>query len=504
MGGLVSFCLAFPWQGKSSGIRETEIRSLAVGRLNPKIAFAGTNSAIYKTEDGAKTWQEVFRVSGSLRKVNFLVFESENSKIIYAATDNGLYASTDEGKNWKNIFQGIGNLENICLNLALCENKIYLATRKGLFFSFNKGKTWQRASGTIGQLEISCVALNGNEIYLATPEGLYKSQDNAKSWEKIFALSIPQATEAAQEFDFEIDSELKVSSIRFIAASPDEPEKIYLATNRGIFFSLDSGLTWQRFISNGLIDTDIQHIFIAAKAKNIFCATKNGVFEFKQDRWVSLYQGLTANIVNFISQDNLGNVWLATDKGVFKTEEQVVMLTQNQKSPEILDNFKNEPSIQEIQNRAIEYAEVSPQKIQSWRRRAASKAWLPTVSAGLDRSATELFHWDSGLNPDALVRGRDFYDWDVSVSWNLGELIWNDDQTSIDSRSKLMVELRDDILNEVTRLYFERRRLQAENLLSPPQDKKEEIERNLRLAELTASIDALTEGYFSSELKKNK
>ncbi len=68
----------------------------------------------------------------------------------------------------------------------------------------------------------------------------------------------------------------------------------------------------------------------------------------------------------------------------------------------------------------------------------------------------------------------------------------------------LVVELRDDILNEVTRLYFERRRLQAEILLSAPLDKKEGTEKTLRLAELTASIDALTGGYFSRELERNK
>ncbi|MFH1767939.1 MAG: hypothetical protein ABH858_02100, partial [Candidatus Omnitrophota bacterium] len=87
--------------------------------------------------------------------------------------------------------------------------------------------------------------------------------------------------------------------------------------------------------------------------------------------------------------------------------------------------------------------------------------------------------------------------------WNMGELIWNDDQTSIDTRSKLMVELRDDIMNEVTRTYFERRRLQIEILTSPPRDLKVSLEKELRLQELTADIDALTGGYFSEQLENN-
>jgi hypothetical protein len=63
-----------------------------------------------------------------------------------------------------------------------------------------------------------------------------------------------------------------------------------------------------------------------------------------------------------------------------------------------------------------------------------------------------------------------------------------------------MVQLRDDVLNEVTRIYFERRRLQVEMLLSPPERVEDKIEKELRLQELTASIDALTGGFFSEKL----
>jgi hypothetical protein len=86
----------------------------------------------------------------------------------------------------------------------------------------------------------------------------------------------------------------------------------------------------------------------------------------------------------------------------------------------------------------------------------------------------------------------------------LGELVWNNDQTSIDTRSRLMVQLRDDVLNEVTRLYFERKRLQAELLHSPPQGVMEKVEKELRLQELTADIDAITGFYLSMRLERAK
>jgi phosphoribosylaminoimidazole (AIR) synthetase len=67
-----------------------------------------------------------------------------------------------------------------------------------------------------------------------------------------------------------------------------------------------------------------------------------------------------------------------------------------------------------------------------------------------------------------------------------------------------IAKLRDKVLSEVTRLYFERRRVQVEMLLSPKRDTMGQVKQQLRLMELTASIDALTGGAFSQALKRIK
>ena len=60
-----------------------------------------------------------------------------------------------------------------------------------------------------------------------------------------------------------------------------------------------------------------------------------------------------------------------------------------------------------------------------------------------------------------------------------------------------MVELRDDILDEVTKLYFERIRVKAELDSLAIEDRKKRFDRELKIQELTASLDALTGGSFS-------
>ena len=66
-----------------------------------------------------------------------------------------------------------------------------------------------------------------------------------------------------------------------------------------------------------------------------------------------------------------------------------------------------------------------------------------------------------------------------------------------------MVELRDDILDEVTKLYFERIRVKMEINNLTIEDNRKRSEKELKLQELTASLDALTGGYFSAHIPIN-
>ena len=154
---------------------------------------------------------------------------------------------------------------------------------------------------------------------------------------------------------------------------------------------------------------------------------------------------------------------------------------------------------------AIDYAEVSPEKIRRWRSGARWKALLPRLSLGFGESrddkleiytsSTRSYHYAAPKEVDS--------GWDVDLIWDLSDLVWNDAQTNIDVRSKLMVQLRDEILEEVTRLYFERKKLLAEMAGADAADDPKLREKSLRVEELTAHIDALTGGRFSESLKSH-
>ena len=493
------------WHKASSGIKDIKIKSISFDKDNPLFGYVGSDRAIYKTEDAGKYWKEVLGIRGHDTGVNFLLIDPFDSKVVYAATENGLYRSNNKGKSWQKVFRGKNAQQRNCLSVSLNKEDIYLGTKSGLFISRDKGRAWFRHSGEVANLEIASIALLDNLVFLATSDGVFRSEDLGENFKKVY--SVFGHEENSEDETDDNDDENGISKIRQIIFNGLNNKKIYLASDEGVFISLDDTKSWQRLPAAGLISSSINSIqFINSR---LFAATDKGVFEFDGSSWHQIYQGLIAKRINFLCRDAKGNLWAATDKGAYKIDFHIGNLEANDKiitTKRLIDNFKDEPSVRQIQQRAIKYAEVHPEKISGWRRSAMLAAFMPTLSLSYDKNVYGSGSTNTADSTEPKRYGTAYVgprDWGIDLSWNLSELLWNPDQTSIDSRSKLMVELRDDILDEVTRLYFERRRLQIEGLLTPPSDTQAMVERDLRIDELTASIDAFTGGYLSRMIEEN-
>lgn len=495
------------WQPINVGINELTLRCLAIDPNNPNTIYVGGERGIYKTTDGGKYFKCVLILSSS-EKVNFITINPKNSQIILAATKNGLYESKNSGKNWQKIFRGTGELESHMLSLAINPRNtknIYLGTMKGLFISRDQGRSWHKNGAFFSHYPVLFITFSpqGKIIYTSTTEGVYKSTDEGKNWQKIYVSQNKEIEFANGDTDIDTDAEYSINTgqaVKNIAFS-DEKNKIFLSTFSGVLKSSDAGATWHNLTQTGLLNSEVN--FMTFFNKSLYAATQNGIFKFLDDKniWEETYSGMTAKKVLFLaSADKI--LFAATDKGLFKLTD----LNPSAQKPITL--FNNEPTILEVHKAAVKYAEVDPKKIEMWRLAARHKAWLPKFSIGVDRDVDKSLHVDTGGagNPDFYISGPPDVSksWDVSLSWDFGDLIWNSAQTSIDSRSKLMAELRQDVLDQVTKLYFERERLKSQISLILPVDQSTKIEQEIRLAELTASIDALTGGYFSEEIKKRQ
>jgi hypothetical protein len=84
----------------------------------------------------------------------------------------------------------------------------------------------------------------------------------------------------------------------------------------------------------------------------------------------------------------------------------------------------------------------------------------------------------------------------LTLSWDFGDAAFHPEEIDVSRESRAVIELRDDVLDEITQLYFERRRTLPQ-IAALDADSPEAEPLQQRAAELAAGLDAWTGGWFS-------
>lgn len=482
-----------------------EVLGVRVALVEPeqgRVIYLGAEKGVYKSSDAGGEYRSVLIPRGQSRRVNFLLFEALRGGRIYVATGNGLYLSSNQGRSWKRIFKGASIRERDCTTVDTSGGSLYLGTKSGLFISDNQGRTWYKLKGKLGDSEISGIAHNKEGyIYVSSSDGVFRGGGETGTWERIFTpIGMPEERPSEESYT---DEEEETIEIRQVITGGEIDTEVFLATSSGVYRSKNRGTDWERLTEYGLLSQEANYLLIGSDSV-LYAVCGSGVFKYGEDRWYELSLGLAAQKIFSLSMDQKGNLYAACDKGLFKAEKRVTEAPPG--AGYISFYSQGEPEIKEVQEMAIKYAEVEPEKIMRWRKLAAKRAWLPRVTVEMDRDnnqTTSASIWGSSAGryftgPDDQTAYRN-HNWGVSCTWELGDLIWSGDQTSIDVRSKLMVQLRDDILDEVTKTYFERLRVKMELDNLSIEQRSKRMQKELKLQELSASLDALTGGCFSAE-----
>ena len=178
---------------------------------------------------------------------------------------------------------------------------------------------------------------------------------------------------------------------------------------------------------------------------------------------------------------------------------------------DVLGHFSGEPSVGSVQAMAMSYTKTNPELVEGWLKASKTAFTLPAVTLSYDKDLDDYNTWNYvDLDGNGQVETDEFQlynsraddddSFGVRLSWRLDKIVMSSERIRVINEAQDIVKLRDKILEDATRLYFDRRRLQVEQLLSPPGDLRTQLKNELRLQELTANIDALTGGRFSASL----
>ena len=175
---------------------------------------------------------------------------------------------------------------------------VYMGYQDGVLVSQDRGQTWQtiNAPGTGAAI---LAAQEPQGLYLARGVDIYRSENNGAAWQP---LSNP----------------VPGTVISALSAPVAEGRIAYAATDQGIFYTPDGGVTWQRLPSSPVLPVTA----LATRAPHtLFAATTGGMVLWTGNSgqtWSSTGSGLGAvEVTGLALNQPTGDLYASTSRGLF-------------------------------------------------------------------------------------------------------------------------------------------------------------------------------------------
>lgn len=286
------------------GTGETHTYATAINGLIHRPTRGSTGIGILKTIDGGLNWTHSLNWSyNSVRGVWDFKINPLNPNVVYAATTEGVYKTTDAGATWS---QSLNQLMVMDLEMDKVDTNIIYAgvgngssANKGIYKTSNSGATWTvltsglPANTHTGRITITAYPGNNDRIMavianLYSTVGVYESTNEGVSWvarnspfteilsyqgwyseglcyknndptQILFGgvqvfRSLSSGNNILQVSNTSNPGDDIHADIHDIISSPLNPNKIYFATDGGLYRSDDFGTTYYP-CANGYVTT---------------------------------------------------------------------------------------------------------------------------------------------------------------------------------------------------------------------------------------------------------
>ncbi|MBW2241857.1 MAG: hypothetical protein JRH01_07705 [Deltaproteobacteria bacterium] len=404
---------------------------------------------------------------------------------LWVATERGLFLRRADGV-WQEQQLGAGASREVRRLVAGPGGTIACATAAGAFLRHPDG-VWRRLDGALPHEDVTALAFraDGGAVWLVSAGDLHAARLEDFVAHDVRRLPLPEGREAVLDLLASEATLLVLTERRLLhldAVGRFEVERLPLAP----------GASASR---------------LALAHGRLWVATDRGLLGHAPGGWERAPGGLAnAGVVALAGGPD--QLLTAGERGVHRLVPAVAAPTSRQaRLPAGPSPWEGEPGIAAVRLAALRYLELDRGPIRSMAARARARGWLPEVElrggyGGLRRRTAD---WDQTFSSgeDRLFfdreqrRERDFAVQAV-LRWDLGDTVYHAEELDVAKERREVIELRDEVLDELQQIFFERRRVLL-TLATQPDPREPEAERlRLRAAELAAGLDAWTGGWWSS------
>jgi len=283
-----------------------EVSAFAFDPRRPNIVYIASRDAgggvyVFKTTNNGRHWRSTgARGMGWMSDILTLTADPQRSGTLYAGTDTAVYKTVDGGRSWRPFKQGLFPAKPL-----VCERPPVRGVPKPPIcreFAYGTPGTtdWNRNNGWV--LDVAVDPIDSNVVYSAAA-AVRKSADGGRTWKTVL---VPRKWRRAYGV-----------VVTRIAIAPTYPESIYAIAHNGdngataIYKSTDGGTAW-RVTGGGsnlppsccgdsqdalVVDPGNPQTLYAAVGDNVFATTNGGA------SWQPAANGLPANDVTSLAVD---------------------------------------------------------------------------------------------------------------------------------------------------------------------------------------------------------
>ena len=346
------------WQQINNGLGNLYVGSLFMHPTNPDILLAGTGNnqyreggGVYLTTDGGQSWQYVLQN----HNINSVEFATSDPNIAYAGGSDAVFRSEDGGHTWQQVSGGNdgwgppGVRAGFPIDFQVDPrdaNRIFANNYGGgNFLSEDGGRTWQVASAGYTGAQVRDIAVDPHDparVYAAARSGIFVSADGGATWQGLstpparvlewYALGVDPSNSAhvlaandwqgvilnsvtgGQEWNFTNGGKLGGGqSWLAFAFAPSDPQTVYAGSTafysagtvdeglpaQGIYVSHDGGGSWQKANDATSQDANVTALAVDPRsAQTVYAATGNRGLLRSDDggmSWRSLNLGIPSD-----------------------------------------------------------------------------------------------------------------------------------------------------------------------------------------------------------------
>ena len=286
-------------------------------------------NTVYISENGGVTWTNLHHntLGTESGEIKSLVFYKGMSNIIFLGAQNGVYYTTDGGTSWN---KNPGLSYNTLGGIAISDSIIYAFTNgAGVFTGEIQGDLsilWDTVSGINTPVYFAQILKDhsdSNTLYASGyPGGIFKSTDHGKTWnEKNFGMVSFSVDDPLRQGYYAfvqsqsnpdilylglyekgvyrsanggdtwyqingLTHEMRNKAITSIALDQLDPEKVYIGTEDGVYFTSDGGQNWSP-MNDSLVSRDVKTLYMSSGNK-LYAGTRGyGLYQWTENHWIA-------------------------------------------------------------------------------------------------------------------------------------------------------------------------------------------------------------------------